>query len=121
MIDLKQQAALTALNEMMRGKHFSICTLDKVADLLNVHPDPEAYRTLRALHCIDYAAMPRDLYASLPSLIQQALSGREVFQFDVRPPAPLQLAAANGARPGEVVMIDEPKRPSLLRRMLGHG
>lgn len=99
MADLKQQAALTALNEMLRGKHFNICTIDRVADLLDVHVDPDAYRTLRPLHCIDYAAMPRELYASLPGLIQQALSGREVFQFDVRPPAPLHLVPSTDTRP----------------------
>jgi hypothetical protein len=87
MDDIKALAALTALNEMFAGGHFSISTIDKVAQLLGVHPDRDAYITLSALHCIDWNKMPRELRYSVPLLIQQALgNGMPAFQFELRQP-----------------------------------
>jgi len=98
MDDLKAIAALTALNEMFEGAHFSICTIDKVAKLLGVHPEVEAYNTLHALHCIHWNRMPRELRDRVPALIQQALGqGHAAFKFDLREQqnTSLQLLDAN--------------------------
>ncbi|EIL99109.1 hypothetical protein [Rhodanobacter thiooxydans] len=110
MDDIKQQVAITALNKMMSQGHFSICTIDQIAKMLDITPDPEAYAVLRPLHCIDYATMPRDLYARLPDLIQAALSGQKVFQFELRSPPATQL-----------VLIQGPAKPKLLQRLFHHG
>ena len=83
-MDIKQMTAITALNAMMRSKHFSICTIREIATMLDVTPDREAMSVLQNLHCVDYSAMPRELVASLPALIQKALSGHDVFQFDLK-------------------------------------
>ncbi len=110
MDDLKQQAAIAALNQMMSKGHFSICTIDTIASMLGITPDPDAYALLRTLHCVDYTAMPRDLYARLPDLIQAALSGHQVFQFALRsPPA------------GQIVLIEQPTKPGMLQRLFHHG
>lgn len=81
MDDIKQLAAMTALNNMLAGEHFSICTIDSVANLLNVHPKGEAYTTLHALHCIDYAKMPPKLREAIPELIRQCLGVETIYRF----------------------------------------
>lgn len=84
MTDLKQMTAITALNTMMRSRNFSICTIREIAAMLDVTPDREAMSVLTNLHCVDYSAMPKELVASLPALIQKALSGHDVFQFELK-------------------------------------
>lgn len=88
MNDIKALAALTALNEMFAGSHFSICTIDTVAKLLGVHPQRDAYDTLHALHCVHWSKMPRELRDRMPELIQQALAdGTAPFQFELKQPS----------------------------------
>jgi len=102
MNDIQHMVALTALNNLLREKHFSICTLDRVAEMLGVQPQAEAYRTLRPLHCIDYAVMPQELRNKIPDLIRECLGIIPMAQFtDLRP----QLH----------VEVTEPKRGGLLR------
>lgn len=113
MDEIKAAAALTALNEMFQGSHLNICTIDRVAKLLGVHPEREAYDTLHALHCVHWDKMPRDLRNQIPALIQQALGqGDTYFQFELKRPANNSLA-----------VLDESKhtRRPLLQRWLGHG
>lgn len=109
-VELKQQAAIAALNKMMSQGHFSICTVDTIAKMLGITPDPEAYAVLRTLHCVDYTAMPRALYARLPDIIQTALSGQQVFQFGLRAPVTQQLA-----------LVQSPVKSKLLQRLFHHG
>jgi hypothetical protein len=80
--ELKQQIAVTALNEMMRGNHFNICAIDRVADMLGVNARAsEAHRTLCPLHCIDWNKMPPQVREAVPGLIQECLGVAPVFQF----------------------------------------
>ena len=71
--DLKQIAAMVALNSMMQGGHFNICTIDSVATLMQVNPKGEAYDTLRVLHCIGWDKIPAELREAIPDLIRQCL------------------------------------------------
>lgn len=96
MNDLKQLAAMTALNDMLGKSSFSICTIDNVAKLLDVNPRGEAYDTLRAVHCIEYADMPPQLRDAIPDLIRQCLGVETIYRFqtplhkqivDVTPPS----------------------------------
>jgi hypothetical protein len=106
MDDIKQLAALTALNEMFAKGHFNICTIDTVAQMLAVNPKGEAYDILRPLHCIDYTKMPAPLREQIPHLIKQCLGVQPFFQFTAR-----ELA-------GHVVEVAEPEpapRRGLLR------
>ena len=87
MDDIKALAALTALNEMFASRYFDVCTIDKVAKLLGVRPEREAYDVLHALHCIHWDKMPRELHDRVPGLVQQALGqGDAVFQMELKQP-----------------------------------
>jgi hypothetical protein len=110
MSDLKQMAALAALNKMMSGGYFDICTIDSIIKMLGVTADPDAYTTLRAIHCVHFDKMPRELYASIPALIQRVLSGAQVFQFELRAGPDVPLLSG---------LIEQKKKP-LLMRILGH-
>lgn len=103
---MKSLAAMTALNKMFKAGHFSICTVEQVAKLLDVIPDREAMLILRPLHCVDYADMPRELYKELPAIVQQALQGTPVYQFEVK-----QVDAAFALE----------QKPSFFKRLLSHG
>lgn len=121
MDDLKQQAAVAALNKMMAKGYFDICTIDSLAKLFDVVPDPDAYAILRAVHCVHYNAMPRELYANLPALIQRVLGGEPVFQFEIRKREPLALVLEGPARAGEIRELEEkPARRGWLG-LLRHG
>lgn len=107
MDDLKQLAAMTALNEMLAGSHFSICTIDKVGKLLGVNPKGEAYDTLHTLHCIDYSKMPARLRDAIPELIRQCLGVEAIYRFTT-----LQR---------EVVEVAPERRRGGLMRLIGRG
>ena len=77
-----ETVALTALNHMFKQGHFSICTIDAVAAVLNVHPHGHIYTMLRALHCISYSEMPKEVYDKLPELIRECLHMQTIFQFE---------------------------------------
>ena len=82
--EIKQLAAVAALNKMMTSGHFSICTIRSIAEMFGIVPEAEAMAILNPLHCVDFAKMPRDLLASIPMLIQQALSAEQPFQFELK-------------------------------------
>lgn len=115
--DLRDIAAVTALNKMMDQGWFSICTIDNVAKLLGRNPKGQAYDILNALHCVHFDKMPKELRDAIPALIEQCLDCAPTHRFtsvsrhrviDITPPA----AAREPAR------SEEPRR-GLLRLLWG--
>ncbi len=94
-----QDVAVTAINEMLRDKHFSICTVRDVAAMLNVNPDCQEYRILKTLHCVDYADMTKNVRDAIPGLIAACLD-QNVFQF----PLPSERLKAT--------VIEAPQKPA---------
>lgn len=91
---LKAEVAVIALNKMLRGGHFSICTVTEVAELYNVNAaamrKTDAFKMLNNLHCVDFNVMTPRVRESIPELIKACLAAEapEVFQFampDTRP------------------------------------
>lgn len=108
--DLKHLAALAALNDMMAKGYANICTIDKVAELLDINPKlaGDAYKTLHALHCVHFDKMPAALRDRVPELIEQVLKV-----------APTPAIALHGAA-GQVVEMDpEPRAGRSVFRLLG--
>lgn len=87
--ELKHQIAVTALNDMMRRGHLNICLIDTIATSLGISAKGEAYDTLRPLHCVDFARMPKEVADAIPGLIQQILDVAPTYQFDMPPAAPV--------------------------------
>lgn len=84
---LSHLAVLTALNNMMRGKHFSICTVDEAVKTLNTVPDARALAILRPLHCVNWSDMPPELYSAVPQLIERCINV-PAHQFQLTPTTP---------------------------------
>jgi len=63
------------LKKLLEGRHFCICDLDDIGKLLGVDPKgSEHYNVLRTFHCVDYAAMPREVRDDMPQMIMEALT-----------------------------------------------
>lgn len=70
---LAHLSVLSALNKMMAGGHFSICTVDEAIKTLRVIPDSRAMSILRPLHCVEWKDMPTELRDAVPKLIERCL------------------------------------------------
>lgn len=58
--DFQKQAVILALKKMFNGSHFSICTIDTCLKVTGAVPPKADYDALHALHCVDWADMPRE-------------------------------------------------------------
>jgi hypothetical protein len=81
--ELKQEIAITALNNMLRKSFFSICEVRDAANLLGIPANGEAYDTLKALHCVDYANMSPAVRQAIPQLISEVFNRPDIFQFQL--------------------------------------
>jgi len=82
MSEIQDAIAMTALNNMFKKGHFDICTIDAVAKVMGVHPSGHEYIMLRALHCIDYKDMPKEVFEALPEMVRQCLSINTIYEFE---------------------------------------
>ena len=57
MDEFKRQAIILSLRDMFKGRHFSICTIDKCIKILGIIPPQSDMDTLSALHCINWSEM----------------------------------------------------------------
>lgn len=62
-----------AAKKMLESRHFSICDLDKICEIVGARQSGDAYTLLRALHCIDYNAMDQELRNRIPLLVNEVL------------------------------------------------
>lgn len=105
MNDLREMAALTALNNMMDKGYMDICCVDSVGALMGIKPSAhESYTLLRPLHCVQFDKMPAALREAIPSLVQDCLGVSPTYRF-------------KSARP-QVIEVSEPApRKGILRRL----
>lgn len=120
--ELKQEAAITAINKMMNSSFFSICAIDKAGQTLNINVSCEAYDILHALHCVDFSKMSPTMRQSIPHLIAECFNRPDIFQF----PTPSERrAAATMTIQAETVIDAEPvvatPKPNFFQRLLGKG
>ena len=86
--NLKNVAAMTNLNHMMRKGYVSICDIDKVAGLLGIDvKGSESYQMLSAMHCINFSEMPQEMREAIPVLIKELLQMDAAYQFQMPPRA----------------------------------
>lgn len=69
--------AQVALNKLFEEKHFSICKLNDVMELLGKgRKNSRLYKQLHALHCVDYADMPEELKSQIPYMVNELLTNK---------------------------------------------
>lgn len=63
------------IDKMFNGcKHFSICDLDKLGEMIGVNPKSHPnYKFLQGLHCIDYEKMPPQFIEQLQRKVAECL------------------------------------------------
>ncbi|QEG09158.1 hypothetical protein CPT_Phriendly_006 [Vibrio phage Phriendly] len=77
--EMKLMAANTKINKMLnKQSFFSICAISETLDVMGMRAQcGESYKALKALHCIEYDDMPRELVKALPELISNVFSGSD--------------------------------------------
>lgn len=65
-----------ALDRLFSSRFFSICVIQDLMKLVGAAPQSEAYRMLRALHCVHYEDMQPELIERLPHLVNECLRPR---------------------------------------------
>lgn len=81
--DLRELAAVTALNAMMAKGWMDICTIRSVAEMLGRDPRGDAFGILHSLHCIHFDKMPPALRDAIPALIEQCLDCAPTHRFTI--------------------------------------
>lgn len=69
-----------ALSKLFSCKHFSICTLDQIGELLGVNPSAHPnYKFLHVLHCVNYSNMSATIMSQLQEKVVQCLRPQFAF------------------------------------------
>jgi hypothetical protein len=78
MSHLQVTIARVALEKMLTGSSFSICTITDIGAMLDVDPRGTlAFKMLKPLHCMEYSHMPAELREAIPGLIRDAFAGEQ--------------------------------------------
>jgi hypothetical protein len=64
-----------SLQKLLTERHFSICTVDAIMEVMNVPRNSQAYKLLHTLHCMDYSSMTKELRETIPLLVREVLIG----------------------------------------------
>lgn len=80
MPETQQLVLRTATRQLFDSRYFSICTVDKLLKLVGTNARTPAYTQLSALHCVDYADMPKELRERIPYLVRECLAGQTAEQ-----------------------------------------
>jgi len=59
--EAKLKIAEVSMNQMMTGRHFSICAVRDCCKMLGIHPDKEMMNMLEPMHCVDWGAMGKEV------------------------------------------------------------
>jgi hypothetical protein len=66
------------IEQMLKKGTFYITDIKEAAELMGHTPGGDAYNKLRSLHCVNFGDMPDEIFNRLPSLINEALTGRRL-------------------------------------------
>lgn len=78
MSHLQVTIARVALEKMLTGASFSICTITDIGEMLGVNPrGTQAFKMLKPLHCMDYTLMPAEVREAIPGLVRDAFAGEQ--------------------------------------------
>lgn len=94
MDEFHKQAAILGLKKMFEGNHFSICIVTETLTITGGHLDKKDEAAMRALHCIDFKDMSKELRQMLFTKVMEVLSAEPIFNTE------LLSAALDGGRAG---------------------
>jgi hypothetical protein len=80
MPETQQLVLRTATRKLFEKNYFDICAVDALLKLVGTTARTPAYNQLRALHCMNYADMPRELSDRIPYLVRECLAGQNADQ-----------------------------------------
>lgn len=63
-----------AVNRLFTETYFSVCTLDRILDAVDVSRSSQAYKLLATLHCVHFNQMSEELRQRLPLLVREAMT-----------------------------------------------
>lgn len=75
MNEIDRLVIATAMRTMFEKPYFDICTVDQCLKVAGVVAPRKTYERLRALHCISFAAMPRELLEAIPGMVRECFDG----------------------------------------------
>lgn len=78
-----QRMAAFALGQMFKDSSFSICTVDDACALMGRKGSGSAYNKLRALHCVKWGDIPRDIFQMIPVWLNEVLGGPRLQAVDI--------------------------------------
>lgn len=82
MDELKELAALTALNNMMEKGYLDVSCIRNVGELLGIKPEQHrSWLILQPLHCMNFNKMPKALQEAIPQLVQDVLGVSPTYTF----------------------------------------
>ena len=74
MNEIQVITAKTALKNMFRKGHMSVCTIENIIKMNPLLPvDKDSLQMLHLLNCVDFNEMPEELLRGLPVLIQKTI------------------------------------------------
>lgn len=71
--ETKRLVVKQAIKSLFEKRHFDICIVREVAEIVGARSGGDAFQILRALHCVDYASMEPELRARIPELVNECL------------------------------------------------
>lgn len=79
---IKAKVAEVAMRKMLKAeRHFDICAVRNVLEMLNIPGDKEIMLTLQPLHCVDWADMGGELREQVVLLLAQLFQGAAMSTF----------------------------------------
>lgn len=70
----------TSLAKLFNKKHFDVCTLNEIGELMGVNPSAHPnYKFLHALHCVNYSDMSPVIIRELQERVIQCLRPQFAF------------------------------------------
>lgn len=97
MTGLQIEVIRTAVEEMFRKGHFSICTIDQCLKITGGVPDRKAYDMLHALHCVEFKSMSPRLRLELPRLVQLVIESRPMNCVELFTDKPIEIGTERKA------------------------
>jgi len=77
---IKVDASLSAIKKLNRQRFFSVCAVESLYELYNLHIPTENKKLFQTLHCVDWADMTKDTIEYVNAIILKDLSKSLIYE-----------------------------------------